>query len=428
MSKAIYRLTFQIAVILSTILAINLIFDGYWVRAIMHLILLGCFLITSKLFQKKYQFVSISYLFVFFILYFVNSLISAYCTEEVLLELNKIKIFGWWTEDYFTIYFWSIFFCYIFICFYMKFICKCNKINYSDINNLKSESFNMTIGCILLVTLYFLTGKSFDIILPMIVFFISKVIIINKNKAFNIIVSILIIILFIDYFIGRYKFIQIAFPIIFILIIMDSKRNKEYKLHSIYIGGIITIIVLGLYGTISELYKLNTVWGGNYNYLEVLFSAELLKKFFYKQFYRLFGIWIKLGGYIIGHVQKYGFYYGLTYIKIFSSILGFEYVSLPKISAIYDKASYAQPGLLAEGYANFGILGAILNICAVFFLMEYIQRRFYKKPTYSGLLLMTVPFTKILFDGGTLNSALVIIFACYVMNISNILNLNKSKR
>ncbi len=52
-------------------------------------------------------------------------------------------------------------------------------------------------------------------------------------------------------------------------------------------------------------------------------------------------------------MKVHGFFHGITYVKSFAGYFGFEYVSLPLLSAKYISASYAQPGLIAEGYANF---------------------------------------------------------------------------
>ena len=101
--------------------------------------------------------------------------------------------------------------------------------------------------------------------------------------------------------------------------------------------------------------------------------------------------------------------------------MGLPYISLPRISAAYNYSTYAQPGLLAEGYANFGIIGAVLNIVSVFFLMEFCRIRFIRKKDISSLMYMVIPFTKILLDGGTFNSAVAMLIGVAIVNVSNLL-------
>ena len=75
-------------------------------------------------------------------------------------------------------------------------------------------------------------------------------------------------------------------------------------------------------------------------------------------------------------------------------------------------ASYAQPGLLAEGYANFGIIGAVVNLLIPFVLAELFLDIFLKKRDGFSICLMTIPFVKVLLDGGTINSIIVGIGNC----------------
>lgn len=80
----------------------------------------------------------------------------------------------------------------------------------------------------------------------------------------------------------------------------------------------------------------------------------------------VFLIFGHIWGNIIDYIDQKGYLWGITYVKSFAPILGFDYVSLPLISANMIGADYAQPGLVAEGYANWGIYGAIINMIFVF--------------------------------------------------------------
>lgn len=79
-------------------------------------------------------------------------------------------------------------------------------------------------------------------------------------------------------------------------------------------------------------------------------------------------------------------------------------MSLPLLSAKYISASYAQPGLIAEGYANFGVVGAVINMLIPFAIAEGSLTYFLKKRNVLALCILSVPYTKLLFDGGTINN------------------------
>ena len=74
-------------------------------------------------------------------------------------------------------------------------------------------------------------------------------------------------------------------------------------------------------------------------------------------------------------------------------------MSLPLLSAKYISASYAQPGLIAEGYANFGVVGAVINMLIPFAIAEGSLTYFLKKRNVLALCILSVPYTKLLFDG-----------------------------
>ena len=220
---------------------------------------------------------------------------------------------------------------------------------------------------------------------------------------------------------SRYMIVEYVVPILlmyFVLVAVNDNRKRGKKVVPLLIAGVIAVFA---YGMVSEMIKLNTYWGRNYNLLHEITNLKSIVDFCARQVYRLFGIWTELGGNIIHHVNQHGFYYGITYIKSLAGVFGFEYVSLPLISAKYIYASYAQPGLLAEGYANFGIIGAAMNLLIPFALAEGALSWFLKKRDPLAICLLTVPFTKVIFDGGTINNVIfgmltcVLAFALYIV-------------
>ena len=211
---------------------------------------------------------------------------------------------------------------------------------------------------------------------------------------------------------SRYMIVEYVVPLLlmyFVLVAINDNRKRGKKVVPLLILGIIAVFA---YGMSSELVKLNTYWGRSYNLLYEITNFKSIVDFCARQVYRLFGIWTELGGNIIHHVNLNGFYHGITYIKPLAGILGFEYVSLPLISAGYISAAYAQPGLLAEGYANFGIIGAVINLLTPFALAEGALSWFLKKRDPLAICLLTVPFTKVILDGGTINNIIFGVATC----------------
>ena len=426
MSNAMYKITREIAVILSCLESLILFNQSYSNRAIMNLILLALFLHTSYYFEKKYSKITVSYLFVFLIVYFIDSLTACACTEKMLGQLNDDKTFGFWIGDYYNIYFVSIIIVYTVILFYLKI----SNNNQPEIKN-KNELLNENnpnyyiVGCVILIGIH-VALNSYEAIIPVYSYLIHQLFFDKRNRTKCLIVLLITVILTRGILLQRYKFVEIALPIVLMFLVKQKDKGKIniIKVNVLAFAG---VLVAGLYGVASEVYKLNKNYNGQYSLQDIITNSQSLFQFFYRQFYRVFAIWIKLGGYIIYHTKSYGYYYGITYVKPLSKVIGFEYVSLPKISAMYDGANYAQPGLLAEGYANFGIVGASINILAVFFFMEYTWKKYRNYPSVINLLYVVVPFAQILLDGGTLNSALYLYIMCMILNVINLIQ-NSKKR
>jgi hypothetical protein len=418
MSALIYKLTREIAYIILIFLSIYLLKQLEIERFLMNLILTIMFLYISHKYEKKYKAVTVGYAFLFLVIFIINSVAPCYYNQAMIDELNVTLEHGWWAGDYYYLYFIIDLLCYLIIIFYLQVLCQKITIKNFNVNLNKNQFKNYVLGCLLMFVIYLISDGNFEYLIPCFVFLAIMVIYQKKYK----IISLLLLLAFI--FLGGYKIIQIRFELIEVVLkVMNGKNIKKCSLKSFIVANIILaclLFLIGFYGVVSEVYKLNHFWGGNYSLKDILFSKDDFMYYFEKQGYRLFLIWTKLGGYIIYHVQNNGFYYGITYFKSLSNLLGFDYVSLPVISAIYNGSTYAQPGLLAEGYANFGIFGAIINICIVFFLMEYLTRIFLRKPSINTLILCVVPFSKILLDGGSLNSALVLIIISLIFCIFTI--------
>ena len=404
----IYQISRQIAFVLSVFVSISWLVENDIVKALLNLILLVLFLCSSKLFEKKINRISVSYVFFYLVIYLVYSVCACYYTKERILAFDQTGFQDWDIRDYYYTYFIGIFLVYLFVIIYLTVLPKCKQIGANGTLVRPNDSRYLLAGGVVLAIGFFLTGEA-DIIIPGLSTLLCYVIVEKKKRVFSLAILCICAVVFRDILLSRFKFIQIVFPVIILFCVYSNYNRKRIKMGRVYGLLLIGMLAVGIYGTVSEVYKLNTSYGMDYNIMKVLTSWESMLLFFEKQLYRVTAIWIKLGGYILYHTdQMEDFYWGLTFIKSLSVIFDFEYVSLPIISAGYNYSSYAQPGLFAEGYANFGILGATLNICIVFLFMEFTRREFYKNQTISNFLLMTVPFTKIILDGGSLNSAILI--------------------
>ena len=211
---------------------------------------------------------------------------------------------------------------------------------------------------------------------------------------------------------NRFLFIQYIMPLLlifFLFVAVNDNYKKGKKVVPLLIFGIFVVMA---YGMVSELVKLNLYYDRNYNILSEITNFKSIYDSCVRQVYRLFGVWTELGGNIIQHVKVHGFFHGITYVKSFAGYFGFEYVSLPLLSAKYISASYAQPGLIAEGYANFGVVGAVINMLIPFAIAEGSLTYFLKKRNVLALCILSVPYTKLLFDGGTINNMIFGIATC----------------
>jgi hypothetical protein len=211
---------------------------------------------------------------------------------------------------------------------------------------------------------------------------------------------------------NRFLFIQYIMPLLlifFLFVAVNDNYKKGKKVVPLLIFGIFVVMA---YGMVSELVKLNLYYDRSYNILSEITNFKSIYDSCVRQVYRLFGVWTELGGNIIQHVKVHGFFHGITYVKSFAGYFGFEYVSLPLLSAKYISASYAQPGLIAEGYANFGVVGAVINMLIPFAIAEGSLTYFLKKRNVLALCILSVPYTKLLFDGGTINNMIFGIATC----------------
>lgn len=425
MGKSLYKTSREIVVLVGTIILIYFVLDDESARGASVLFLSGWYVYISRKYQNKYNVLSPGYIFITFNMMIVYVFLSALITEKQINELNASGLYGWWTNDYYWLYFYCVIILFCGITMYLAFVQpKKHNLNISEIKNIDIKDAMW--GIIVLLVIYFISGLKNDYIYPIVVLSIIQCMLF-KRYIYILLLSVVLLIDGGNLVMTRYNLIQVIMPLIFVFTYKYSELNLNRMNRYIFL--LILIFVVGMYGTVSEIIKLNKL-GADYSIVAILGSFDQTFDFFARQFYRVFGIWIKLGGYIIYHVDKNGFFYGLSFIKGMADFFNVEYISIPELSAVYDNATYAQVGALAEGYANFGIAGATLYMMVIFLFMEKMMQNFIIKQSLNNLLCVTVPFTKILIDGGSLYSAIFLWLCCKVLfvgeNIKNYISCRKN--
>lgn len=403
---------FKLSMLLSAIIGIfSLLLKGdFTFRSFGFLITVLLFLINTYLYSSKVGIFSVSYI-IYFILLFISNNVSPF-----LLSYNDNELHTGRVNDYYILYFISFFVISIFILFYLLLIKRKTIVDIIfKINT--SEAWKIFIIALFISPLWLLGGEDMKLILiPAVIYFFvfifSKPECIKKNIFKIGGMSSLAVISVAS--IHRFIFITYIFPLIIFFILNRKKRMSFSKLLKYCF---LFLIFFSVYGIVSELYKLNAWYGGSYSindFIAIISDFDLLFQWVDRQFYRIFDIWTHLSGEIINYVNIHGYFYGLTYVKSLAGIFNFPYVDLAKIVANIIGANYAQPGLMADGYANFGIFGVIINYSLAFFGAEYFMCLYLRKGTMLTLLLYLIPFTKLILDGGTIFSILHMIIIVFI--------------
>ncbi len=431
MSAYLFKISRFISISAVLISIITNSIDEFSYRDMMLLTSLLIFLTVSYIYEKKWGIFGPGYAIYFIVFFLIHNLspynfIYRYSSYYTLISNPLARI----PNDNYSIYFMVFVISSIIIIIQLLMTRKIinNDIKIVRFLNVKEAEKILFVLVFLLLPLAVFVGGIFKtIFIPATSYFFITFIFIKKSRKYwsfkiGLLISILIIVTQIT---SRYVIVRYLMPIGFSIIFFDyikfgyKSRPKIKKKVLIITGGILVL----MYGVLSEIVKLNRRKGIglNFNILIQLFTEfDVLFKWINRQIYRMFEIWTVLGGNIIDYTNSNGFFFGATYIKSLAPILGFDYISLPELSASMVGANYAQPGLVAEGYANFGVVGAVANILSVYFLAEIFQRRFVKKPTMFNLLLIVTPFSSIILDGGTFNAAIfniVFLIFTFIMSI-----------
>lgn len=417
---ALVLITFGVCLSLLLDERVMLLNENIYERCCLQLLSLCLFLWISCLYEKKRKVFSTGYVFLLINVYLNNTVCPCYYTKNRLLAMERAAYHM--PSDYFPIYMQVYFILMAVVLVYLL----CLKHTTEDIKRWDfldyqdTDDFAVLAASVLLAwPLMEMTGVSgVMLVAPTLCYFFGRVLYTKFSLSQSIFcLAGLLLGLYGIYRVldQRYLVIEYVMPLILLFCVFAAVNDKREKGKKVVPLLCLAVAVVLLYGMVSEIVKLNTYWDKNYNFAVEFTNLKSYYDFAANQIYRIFGIWTILGGNIIEHTMVNGYYHGITYIKALAPYLGFEYVSLPVISARYISASYAQPGLLAEGYANFGILGSVINMLVPFALAEGCLHFFLKKRNGFWLCMLSIPFVKVLLDGGTINSILVGAAFCVVV-------------
>ena len=430
MSTYLFKISRFISIITVFISIVTNSTDGFSYRDMMLLTSVLIFLTVSYIYEKRWGIFGPGYAIYFIVFFLIHNIspynyIYRYSTYYTLISNPLARIPNDNYGTYFTVFVISSIIIIVQLLMTRKIIN--NDIKIVNLLNVKeAKKILFTLIFVLIPVAVFAGGIFKTIFIPATSYFFISVIFIKQSRKYwpfkiGLLISVIIIATQIT---SRYVIVRYLMPIGFSIIFFDYikfgfKSKAKLKKKALIINGGIFVL---MYGVLSEIAKLNKRKGIDLSFdiiFQVFTEFGVLFKWIDRQVYRIFEIWTVLGGNIIDYANSNGFFYGVTYIKSLAPVLGFDYISLPALSASMVGANYAQPGLVAEGYANFGIIGAVVNILSVYFLAEIFQRRFVKKPTLFNLLLIVTPFSSVILDGGTLNAAIFnIVFLIFTFIVS----------
>ena len=422
MTKKMFQVTRAGMVAVTIFICLNLLLDkkvmvgdGHiWERCALLLISLVVFLAVSVFYEKKRKIFSVGYLFILINVFIDGVLCPGYFTDSRLREMEREGVQE--PQDFFLLYLGVYFIIMAVILLYLLCLKQTtDEVKQSDfIRYKRADDITVFLMGIVILFLNFRLGTAGLVLyVPVFCYFSVRFLCTHGNLNLYTVGGLLGG-LYCLYRVrtNRFLFIQYIMPLLlifFLFVAVNDNYKKGKKVVPLLIFGIFVVMA---YGMVSELVKLNLYYDRSYNILSEITNFKSIYDSCVRQVYRLFGVWTELGGNIIQHVKVHGFFHGITYVKSFAGYFGFEYVSLPLLSAKYISASYAQPGLIAEGYANFGVVGAVINMLIPFAIAEGSLTYFLKKRNVLALCILSVPYTKLLFDGGTINNMIFGIATC----------------
>lgn len=375
------------------------------------------FLAVSYLYEKKRKMFSVGFLYYFIVVFLANLWGPyRYIKDAYILSLNEVK-----PNDHYWIFFTITSIVSLLILIYLLCVPANKSLECLSLDTSKLQLKQLYISMLMVFPVWYVSSN--EVMWFALVFFTSYFIVVffqfPKERRNKYLIGGVILSLFVIFKVAstRFIFVKYALPLLLFVIYKYSfpyKKKIDFKYVRLFLVGVIVLLV---YGVISEINKLS-VLKGDVDVATQLISAfaswDMVTYWIDRQLYRIVTIWTILGGNIIDYVHVHGFMYGLTFIKPLSIFFGFEYISLPLIVADIIGASYAQPGIVAEGYANFGIIGGVINCFIIFVLAELLWNFFRRNNNIFLFLIYIVCFSQTILDGGTINSVLFLLVLGYI--------------
>ena len=345
MTKKMFQVTRVGMMGVTIFICLNLLLDkkvmladsNVWERCGLLLFSLLVFVIVSILYERKRRVFSAGYLFILINVFIDGILCPGYFTDSRLREMEREGVQE--PQDFFLLYLTIYLILMGLVILYLLCVKRTtDEIKQQDfIHYKKTDDVAVFFMGIIILFLNFRFGTAGLVLyVPVLCYFAARFLCTHGEINIYTILG-LMGGLYCLYRVrtNRFLFIQYVMPILLIIFLfaaVNDNYKKGKKVVPLLIGGIVLVFA---YGMVSEMVKLNLYYGRSYNILSEIKNFKSIYDSSVRQVYRLFGVWTELGGNIIQHVKIHGFFHGITYVKSLAGHFGFEYVSLPLLSAKY---------------------------------------------------------------------------------------------
>jgi len=241
----------------------------------------------------------------------------------------------------------------------------------------------------------------------------------TKRKDILYFISLFFIGIFLIKLFGN-RYVLFSYLLSFVAIIYYDwfiKTNNLVKISKVIVYLIIFIIVL-FYLLIAFFAKTHTFQESIKILLEnknlFLWGLEHL-------YYRTFEIYAHLSSIFIEYINNNDFFFGLTYVKKLYSLISGEPSDLYNANVItgkiYQGYGYAMPGVIGEGYGNFGYLSVFLVPLMIFPILFYFEVKYFQKKTPFWAIMYVSGYPGMYFNASTIIHYLFFVILTLLMYI-----------
>ena len=225
-----------------------------------------------------------------------------------------------------------------------------------------------------------------------------------KKKDIGYYISLFFIAIFLIKLFGN-RYVLFSYLLSFLAIVYYdwfSKTNNMIKIGKI-IKYLSIFIIVFFYLLVAFFAKTHTFKES----IEMLIENQNL--FFWgleHLYYRIFEIYAHLSSIFIEYVNNHNFFFGLTYIKKLYSLISGEPSTLYNANVItakiYQGYGYAMPGVIGEGYGNFGYLAVFFVPLMIFPILFYFEIKFFKYKTPFWAIMYISGYPGMFFNASTI--------------------------